>query len=513
MKYIGKIFLLAVACSAMTACSEDFFDTENAGIASKEEIDEIGSSSPDALIKVVEPLILGLNNYTYQYDTQGTATSSNPNHNDFGLMSIYHLGDVMNDDLAIKLPGSGWFTFDYQLDYWSAQYVRPFFYWNFFYSIINKANDIISKISADVEDANLKAYKGEALVYRAFAHAYLAQMYQQTYIGNEEAPGVPIVLTPEEAEDAFAGRAPLSKLYAQVEKDFKAGMALLEGWERPNKTMIDEQIAAGLYSRVCLVTNNWDDAITYARKARAGYSVYTPQELLADNAFNNIAAKEWMWGADITPETSTAFASFFSFMCSYDAGYGGEVGQFRMIDARLYNSMNSTDVRKKLFKHSSTGVNYTEQEQSFPEYTNIKFKKVANWEADYIYMRVSEMILNEAEALAHKGDGAGAAQVLKELMSQRDPSWNMASVTVDDVYQQRRLELWGEGFSLFDHLRLKKGINRNYEGTNHDPSVAYTIDAGSWYFLFQLPLKELDNSDAISESEQNPAPTENKFKK
>lgn len=101
-------------------------------------------------------------------------------------------------------------------------------------------------------------------------------------------------------------------------------------------------------------------------------------------------------------------------------------------------------------------MNYTEQEQEFAEYTNLKFKKVANWEADYIYMRVSEMILNEAEALAHKGDGAGAAQVLKELMSQRDPSWNMASVTVDDVYQQRRLELWGEGFSLFDHLRLKK---------------------------------------------------------
>ena len=131
MKYFRKIFLLAAACSLLTACGDDFFDTENAGVASKDEIDEIGSSSPDALIKVVEPLILGLNNYTYQYDTQGTATSSNPNHNDFGLMSIYHLGDVMNDDLAFEVAGSGWFTFDYQLDYWGEQYVRPFFYWNF----------------------------------------------------------------------------------------------------------------------------------------------------------------------------------------------------------------------------------------------------------------------------------------------------------------------------------------------------------------------------------------------
>ena len=136
MKYIKRILFATVTGLALTACGDDFFDTENAGVASQEEIDEIGNSSPDALINVVEPLMLGLNNYTYQYNTQG---SSSTVHNDFGLMSIYHLGDVMNDDMAIKLPGSGWFSFDYQLDYWGEQYVRPFFYWNFFYSIITKA--------------------------------------------------------------------------------------------------------------------------------------------------------------------------------------------------------------------------------------------------------------------------------------------------------------------------------------------------------------------------------------
>ena len=190
----------------------------------------------------------------------------------------------------------------------------------------------------------------------------------------------------------------------------------------------------------------------------------------------------------------------------------GDVGQYRKIDARLYDSMSASDVRKLLFKHESTGVEYTAQETKFPEYTNIKFKKVPNWEADYLYMRVSEMILTEAEALAHKGDLSGAATVLKELMAQRDPSWNLSQVSAEDVYQQRRLELWGEGFSLFDHLRLKKGIDRNYEGSNHLSSARYTIDAGSWYFLYQLPLRELDNSDAISADDQNPTPTESKFK-
>ena len=97
----------AIATLGLTSCGEDFFDTEYSSVASKEQIDEIGNSSPDALIKVVEPLMLGLNNYTYQYNTQG---SGNTVHEDFGLMGIYHLGDVMNDDLAFYTRGSGWFT-------------------------------------------------------------------------------------------------------------------------------------------------------------------------------------------------------------------------------------------------------------------------------------------------------------------------------------------------------------------------------------------------------------------
>ena len=509
MKITKIIMLSAIASLSLVSCGDDFFDIENSDVATKDQIDAIGNSSPDALIKVVEPLMLGLNNYTCQYNTQ---SSANTVYEDFGLMGVYHLGDVMNDDLAFYTRGSGWFTYDYELDYWAEQYKRPFFYWNFFYSVIAKSNDIIAMISPEVTDTQLKAYRGAALAYRGFAHAYLAQMFQQTYVGNEDAPGVPIVLTPAESEFAVAGRAPLNKVYEQVERDFKEAIQFLEGYERPNKTMIDAQVAAGLYSRICLVTNNWDDAITYARKAREGYSVYTPNELIANNAFNNINAKEWIWGMDITAETTSMFASFFSFVCSYDAGYGGEVGQYRMMDARLFGQMSPSDVRRLLFKHDENGVQYSQYEAALPNYTNIKFKKVANREADYVYMRVSEMILNEVEALAHKGDLTQAATVLKELMSQRDPSWNQTAVTVDEVYQQRRLELWGEGSSLFDHLRLKKGVERNYEGSNHLPSAQYTIAADSWYLHFQIPLRELDNSDAIGEEDQNPAPSESKFK-
>jgi hypothetical protein len=506
MKTISKLLILFLSVSFFS-CSEEFFDEAgNKGVATADEIEKMSKSSPEAILKVVQPLQVGIYSYMIQYNTQG---SSNTTHNDFGWMSVCHLSDVMSDDLAFHARGSGWFTYDYEFDYWAQQYVRPFWYWNFFYTLISKANDIISKIALDTDNPELKAILGQSFAIRAVSHFYVAQMYQQTYIGNENTPGVPIVLTSAEGGGS-SKRGILQDVYAQIRKDFETSIVYLEGWERPSKVYINKNVAAGLFSRVCLVTNEWDDAVTYARIAKEGYSPFTADELLADG-FNNINSKEWIWGGDITGETTTMFASFFSFICSYDAGYGGEVGQYRKIDKKLYDAMNPTDVRRKQFKLTSSGIAYTNYEKALPDYTNLKFKKVDNWLADYVFMRVSEMILTEAEALARSGKQAEAASVLTTLMKNRDPNWSSASVTGEDVYQQRRLELWGEGFALFDHQRLKKGIDRGYSGSNHLASAQYNISAGSWYFLYQIPLREIDNSADINAEEQNPAPTESKY--
>jgi hypothetical protein len=501
MKTINKIIAVFISCFILLSCSDDFFDTENRGVVTSDDIENLG----DDVLKVVEPLQVGIYSYMTQWNT---ADASNSAHGDFGYMSIGLLGDVMNDDLAFHTRGSGWFTFDHELDYWAAQYIRPFFVWNFGYTLVNRANEIIEKIDFDTDNIELKGTLGQALSTRALGHFIVIQMYQQTYKGNETAPGIPVVITQKEGESR-AYRVPVGEVYDQIYADLENAIKFLEAWERPSKVYIDKNVAAGLMSRVCLVMNKWDDAVKYAKMGRDGFSVLSASELLLDG-FNNIDSKEWIWGADITGETTTSYASFFSHMCSYDAGYGGDVGTYKKMDAKLYGQMKPTDVRRGQFKVTGSGYTYNAKELTFPDYTNIKFKKVDNWLGDYVFMRTSEMILTEAEALAQDGKGPEAAIVLKELMTNRDPAWNESSVTAEQVYQQRRLELWGEGFSHWDHLRLKKGIERKYNGTNHIASAQYNIPAGSWYFLYQIPLRELDNNSEINEADQNPAPSGSK---
>lgn len=490
-----------IACFGLLTpgCSSGFLDGIDQSIVTSEDEADMEKNNPEKLISIVNSRLLGIYSYLNQ-PTYGALAS------DFGWMSLCHLSDIMTEDIAMHTAGSGQYTFDYALDYWKQDYVRGHQIWLFFYSIIDKSNEILNKINPETENPDLKVVLGQTHALRGYAYFYLVQFFQKTYVGNEEAPGCPIYRATHEGSDIME-RAPLRTVYEQIDADFMRAFDLLAGWERPTKIYIDEHVAAGLYARVNLVKNDWDNTIKYARMAQEGSEsvLMTPEEYAKDG-FNNLSNKEWMWGGNITAETATGFGSFFSFVCSYDAGYGGEVGAYRKIDARLFTNFSEKDVRRKKFKDPN-GV-YAGKEATFPNYTNLKFGRVANWEGDYVFMRRAEMILMEAEAYARKDDQIKAAEILNTLMANRDVSWQKKQVSADDIFLQRRLELWGEGFALFDRQRLHKGIERLYSGTNHLQTRRFNVVKDSWFFHFQISRRELENNDYISASDQNPAPNE-----
>ena len=115
------------------------------------------------------------------------------------------------------------------------------------------------------------------------------------------------------------------------------------------------------------------------------------------------------------------------------------------------------------------------------------------------------MYLIEAEGLVRSSKKADATAVLAELMAQRDPAWNKTA-SVEEILLQRRIELWGEGFSFFDRKRNSEGIVRCYEGTNHNIEVLTKIvdvPAHHKYWLFQIPERELQENSFIRPEDQN----------
>ena len=122
-------------------------------------------------------------------------------------------------------------------------------------------------------------------------------------------------------------------------------------------------------------------------------------------------------------------------------------------------------------------------------------------------MRAEELLLIKAEGLARTGDEAGARAALKVLTDQRDPNYRLAENSLlDEIWYQRRIELWGEGFAFFDILRLGKTINRkstNLATSNWPAAWQYTIQPNDPVLLYLIPSVEIEANQGISTSDNN----------
>lgn len=466
----------------LTSCSKEL-DIDPTEYATSDQIKDLGEKDPSKLLTIAEATIKGVYGEFIEY--QGT-------HDVFGEKSVQLAGDLMTEDMSQMV--NHYFFFDYEIDNRGATYRRVSKAWSFYYTVISKSNEAIASIDPETDDKGLQVVLGQALALRAYGLFMVVNRFQQTYKGNESKPGVPIYLTGNDKNESFLGRAPLQDVYAQVVDDLQRSITLLDGFARGAKTVVDKKVASGILAKVYMMMHDWDNAQKMANQAKSGYKLMTIEEARNDG-FNNIANSEWMWGADVTSDNTTKFASFQSHMFSTAAGYAGAVGAYKAIDARLYSQIGDNDVRKTYFSDGSG---------SLPKYANTKYDDVAGWLADICFMRVSEMYLIEAEAFAQQNKTGEAANVLNELLENRITDYTpVATASVEDVFLQKRIECWGEGVIFYDYLRLKKGVDRTYEGSNHLAKIKK--DAGSWSFIYQIPQVEIDTNSEISSSDQNPA--------
>ena len=491
----------------LQACSGDYLDTEDRTALEPDAVAEAAGRNPDIFLN-------GMWAWTVDFGTL-TATNIHDCYNTAFLL----VSDCMSENMA--LSASHWFNYDYQFDFRMQSWRRPTTTWSVFYTAISKANEVINLYPDGGETAAQKGLLGQALAMRAWAYDYLVQFFTH-YIGadgkiNREAPGVPLMYTAadKDAEGnaytvetiaAMKGRNNVGMVLDQAEADLERAVELLgEGYERPadanGKDYIDLGVANGLLARHYLLVQNWEGAAKAAKAARQGYSQRSASEL--NDGFMDVTASDVMWGFNHTADTSTVFASWFSHLSAFAPGYAGLGYCTKLIDARLYSQIPDDDYRKALFN----GPNGDPQQSTVgaqKPYAPLKFGNDGNWTMDYIYMRAAEMVLIEAEALAHQGKSAEAATVMKELMAVRQPSWNKMQVSVDDVLLQRRIELWGEGFGFFDLKRNNLGVDRTYEGNNHLEGFKVVVPPQDVRWTFQIPLSEIQENDLISEDDQNP---------
>jgi len=483
-----KLVFFALSIVVLGSCSDDFLDKKPT-----EFVDYEGATKTTENLMT---LLNGIHRSLYiTYENQSEA----------GLGGLMQQVDYAGDDVVFPIT-NGWFLSVYNwsgLSSENSQDIR--FPYRTYYRIIRNANTIINATDAAIgTTANKNIVKGQALLYRAFCHFQLVQLYGKRYVNGETNSqlGVPIILNV--SSENFP-RSTVEEVYAQINKDLDEAIVLLVGYKKPNNSHLNLKVAQGLKARVALTQGNWEIASDYANKARSGMSLMS----IADygTGFNDYTNKEWMWGSHINEVQTQYFGNFGAYM---SRNFSSTVIRScpKAINSKLYAMIPATDVRSTIFSKDGTHPNLelTNAFVKFP-YTSQKFLAIGTGDSrcDVPYMRTAEMYLIEAEAKARLGQ-ADAATILFDFVKARNPEYvlsaNTGQALVDEILIQRRIELWGEGFRFFDLKRTNSALDRT--GANHDSGITngvMIVSSGDKRWQWLIPKVEINANPLVEQNE------------
>jgi hypothetical protein len=529
MKKLTFAFITLALGLGLTSCGDSFLNQyPEGGVLLEEQYQQL----PDKL----RGSIFGIYSKLYEYG----------GHDTFGKRSLDMYSDIQSGDMAMRKSSYGWFE-SYERGYYYA-YNRSYA-WSFFYEIINLANlcdkamilDVDDKgVSMDKQIMNIMAagdtptdevalsgyYYGQVLAIRGWAYANLLDIYtdpRDKDNADMDAKALPIYVGKDIINDTLG--APLStvgEVYDRVYEDLSEAIDLIEYYsqynQRLSKLEIDADVARLMLAYAML--NHGDKSVTIAGgkncyqialdMAKAvidggKYTMLSNTDLLA-TGFCDANAANWMWGQDVTVETTTALGSFFGQVDIHSYSYAA-AGDTKGIDSKLYDEIvaKGWDNRVNWFRSGTQQFAYCPDGKFYsPKYKHVTAldKVDRDWLCDNVFMRLEVAYLIAAEAAWSNDDYVTAVYYLTQLCNERVISgqetayaaWLLTLTSADAVKEaivyNWRVEMWGEGYSMQMLRRLQK---QRTLGVNHLSRGDKTLDitsAEGEQFQCEIPTSE-----------------------
>lgn len=491
MKKLIKLTLVTASLIFSYSCSEDYLDKQPSQIITTDQIAEASSKNPD----VIRGTMTGIYALMFETGTGGTT-----NHDDFGQKGYDIYSDMMSSDMALSVSTYGWYRADIT-EYQAATdftRTRNYMVWRYYYRIIRSANTVIDALGGNdavPENDENKYILGQAKAMRAHSYFYLTQYFQKKYNPSEE-----ILPLYDDLLDQNGPKVTASEIYTLIENDLLSALSLLDGYSRASKVEINQNIVKGILAYVYGAMGGKDGdvkTLTGEIISSGEFTLMNDTEVLG--GFNDVNTPGWMWGADITPDSGLDLVSWWGQMDYYSYSYAA-YGDYKVIDQALFDAIPADDVRKGQFYDNPANARHLQPLFKFYDASRVAYGASTTVVADYVYMRVAEMYLLNAEASAKSGDEPGARTSLKALLDLRIPDSSYidglsGQALLDEIALQTRIELWGEGKS---YLSMKRNKETRTRGDNHLSFVGQPISYDDERMTFEIPESEIQNNPFIS---------------
>jgi starch-binding outer membrane protein, SusD/RagB family len=339
--------------------------------------------------------------------------------------------------------------------------------WEDIYDALNRVNVILEEVPGltDLEEVEKNQILGEAHALRALDLHNLTKFW-----GDVPVP----LISPKSVEEASQiTRAPAADVYGQIRSDLAEAETLVT--ETGPATRVTTGFVDALQARVALYEEDWATAVAEADEVLAqGYTLEPDFTALFDAE-----------GTD-TPEdilklifTAEQFAWHGFYYTSADLGGEGTVGPSQ----HLIDLFDPADVR-------GTWSIFGDTEG---EASGLKFPTTIGAE-DFHVIRLAEVLLIKAEALARQNDLVGAVDaynLVRDRAGLEPHTLGQEVTTQADVLaaidQERQLELAFEGDRWPDLVRTGRAVE--------------VLGIPEYQTLYPIPQTEIDVASGIT---QNP---------
>lgn len=552
MKKITKLVLLLIATVSFAGC-DSFLDQPPIGSTLIQE-------QYDQLDNKLEGSMRGV--YSTMYAVSSTEH--------FGQRSIDMYGDLLCCDMALTDESYGWFMYD------ERQLTREYrsgYLWSHYYGMIRNINMVIATVKNqtsfwenlqkygmptnglqvldgsgnvvyhyDEKDSLNAIYFAQALTMRGYVYSSLVRFFVPTvdhlFLAGYNLTNYPCfpLYTEANMNDGAQPLAMINEVYNLIDQDLTTAISIFDAfgkeYEGSSKLEVDINVARGILAYFYLnrareinVTSTNPLLETPMRKALQYADAVIndhkheiiPNRSVLTTGFNNVEDKSWMWGQNVTVETTGGLASFQGHVDIHSYSYAW-VGGTKAIDKNLYNQIPSWDIRKQWFNDGKSNSTYAlcpdKKYFSAKNPTSTATDNIdREWLSDNVFMRVELMHLIAAEACYFLGIQDSAAMYLCNILDERinldDPAavgtyttYKATLATDADEFIQAlilnwRVELWGEGYGLqtfrrltchkYKHLneetqsveeKVRRGENHSYEKSTeiaYDDETKYTM--------------------------------------
>ena len=528
---IYKISTMVLGGLMLASCSDIDEQIYSGGAFNKEQSQDIVNAIPTRVEATFNGMFTFMGNPAQNYGTR----FKDPRPDDFGFIMMALSQDLEGADMIGADNGYNWFSAACEYSSRTPSYANPYIRYVTPYTLIGMVKDILATIPEDTEDASLINMKAQAKTLRAYSYLSLAPYFQGSYETSKDKPCVPVLS--DSVDVTNNPRATVEQVYNVIVDDLTWAIDHLDE-TRSSKAYVNANVAYGLRARAYLAMGKGAEAAADAEKAMQGYEPASIAEVSVPT-FCDMEEHNWIWAIDITDDQANYYGyatapSWLSSLCG--DGYGAACGTTAMINKLLWDKIPATDVRKGWWidenLHSPNWADLTwgtakgdeianlvlddGSKVELPPYTNIKFGMKSGVGStlnnnDWPLMRVEEMILIQAEGYAISGNEAKAKEILTNFVkTYRDPSYTIPSGRTlrDEIWFQRRVELWGEGFAVSDARRLNKPIVRFHgpNTTNYADAFQFNIAADDGWLNMRFPQSEKDNNSAIVDNTEGSLP-------